>query len=126
MKMKRPTASFFYRLVGCLMVLAIGPFPLWRTRADDAVRVDVDLRASEGPFVPIQAWFGYDEPNYTYTANGKKLLAELQQMGPAPVRVRTHNLLTTGDAQADLKWGSTNAYTENAEGQAVYEWSVVD
>ena len=102
--MKRPTASFFYRLLGCLMVVAIWPFHLLRTRADGAVRVDVDLRASEGPFVPIQAWFGYDEPNYTYTANGKKLLAELQQMSPAPVRVRTHNLLTTGDAQADLKW----------------------
>ncbi len=124
--MKRPTASFFYRLFACLIVVAILSFHLRRTRADGAVRVNVDLRASEGPFVPIQTWFGYDEPNYTYTANGKKLLAELQQMSPAPVRVRTHNLLTTGDGQADLKWGSTNAYTEKADGKAVYEWSVID
>jgi xylan 1,4-beta-xylosidase len=124
--MKRPKASFLVCLLGCLIVVAILPFHSLRARADSAVRVDVDLRASEGPFVPIQTWFGYDEPNYTYTANGKKLLSELQQMSPAPVRVRTHNLLTTGDGQADLKWGSTDAYTEKPDGKAVYEWSVVD
>ena len=124
--MKLPKASFICRLLGCLIVVAVLPFQVSRTGADSGVRVDVDLRASEGPFVPIQTWFGYDEPNYTYTANGEKLLAELRHMSPAPVRVRTHNLLTTGDGQGDLKWGSTNAYTENSEGKAVYEWSIVD
>ena len=31
------------------------------------------------------AWFGHDEPNYTYTANGQKLLSELAAASPAPV-----------------------------------------
>src|SRR5450755_1788598 len=118
--MNRPKVFFFCRLLGCLIVAAVLPLHVLRTRADEGVRVDVDLHASEGPFVPIQTWFGYDEPNYTYSANGQKLLAELKEMSPAPVRVRTHNLLTTGDGEANLKWGSTNAYTEDPEGKAVY------
>ena len=46
--------------------------------------------------------------------DGKKLLSELAALSPVPVYVRTHNLLTTGDGTPALKWGSTNAYTEDA------------
>ena len=49
--------------------------------------------------------------------NGKKLLRELAELSPEPVRVRTHNLLTSGDGTPALKWGSTNAYTEDAARQ---------
>ena len=75
---------------------------------------------------PVWAWFGYDEPNYTYMKDGKKLLSELAALSPAPVYVRTHNLLTSGDGVAALKWGSTNAYTEDAAGRPVYDWTIVD
>ena len=37
---------------------------------------------------------------------------DLASLSPAPVYVRAHNLLTTGDGTAALKWGSTNAYIE--------------
>jgi xylan 1,4-beta-xylosidase len=47
-------------------------------------------------------YFGYDEPNYTYAPNGKKLLADLAATDAAPVYVRTHNLLTSGDGSASL------------------------
>ena len=67
---------------------------------------------------PMWAFFGYDEPNYTYMKDGKKLLSELAALSPVPVYVRAHNLLTTGDGTPALKWGSTNAYTEDADGQA--------
>jgi xylan 1,4-beta-xylosidase len=40
--------------------------------------------------------------------------------------VRTHNLLTSGDGTPALKWGSTNAYTEDAAGQPHYDWTIVD
>ena len=30
-----------------------------------------------GKMNPVWAWFGYDEPNYTYMKDGKKLLSEL-------------------------------------------------
>jgi xylan 1,4-beta-xylosidase len=72
------------------------------------------------------AWFGYDEPNYTYMKDGTKLLTELQALSPVPVYVRAHNLLTSGDGVAALKWGSTNAYTEDASRNPVYDWTIVD
>lgn len=75
---------------------------------------------------PIWAWFGYDEPNYTYMKNGKKLLSELSALGPETVYVRCHNLLTSGDGTPALKWGSTNAYTEDENGNPVYNWSITD
>lgn len=75
---------------------------------------------------PIWAWFGYDEPNYTYMKDGKKLLSEISALSPVPVYVRTHSLLVTGDGKAALKWGSTNAYTEDANGNPVYSWAIID
>jgi len=43
-----------------------------------------------------------------------------------PVYVRAHSLLVTGDGVAALKWESTNAYTEDANGKPVYDWTIVD
>lgn len=94
------------------------------TRHD--VRMEVRADRSAGPYRPLWNWFGYDEPNYTYTANGRKLLRELQELSPEPARIRTHNLLTSGDGSASLKWGSTNAYTEDASGRPVYDWTIMD
>lgn len=88
--------------------------------------IHVDLNKKKGPMTPVWAWFGYDEPNYTYMKDGKKLLTEIAELSPVPVYVRVHNLLTTGDAKPALKWGSTNAYTEDAEGNPEYDWSVTD
>ena len=81
---------------------------------------------SAGEIAPVWNFFGYDESNYTYAPNGKKLLGELAALSPSPVYVRVHNLLTTGDGSASLKWGSTNAYTEDAAGNPVYSWTIVD
>jgi xylan 1,4-beta-xylosidase len=89
-----------------------------------SIRVDASVRL--GPMKPMWAWFGYDEPNYTYMKDGKKLLSELAALSPVPVYVRTHNLLTTGDGTPALKWGSTNAYTEDADGRPRYDWTIVD
>jgi xylan 1,4-beta-xylosidase len=88
--------------------------------------INVDLNKEVGDMKPIWAWFGYDEPNYTYMKDGKKLLSEIAALSPVPVFVRTHNLLTTGDGTPALKWGSTNIYTEDANGKPVYSWRIVD
>jgi xylan 1,4-beta-xylosidase len=93
---------------------------------DQRVTIRVDANARLAPMTQMWAWFGYDEPNYTYTANGKKLLKELAALSPVPVFVRAHNLLTTGDGKHALKWGSTNAYTEDAAGRPIYDWTIVD
>lgn len=92
----------------------------------DEVRVNVDAGVKEGSYPPVWAFFGYDEPNYTYMKDGKKLLSELASLSPVPVQVRVHNLLTSGDGEAALKWGSTNAYTEDAKGSPQYDWTIVD
>ena len=75
---------------------------------------------------PVWSFFGYDEPNYTHMKDGRKLLSELAALSPVPVYVRTHNLLTSGDGTAALKWGSTNAYTEDASGRPRYDWTIID
>lgn len=90
------------------------------------VSIQVDLSKTKAPMKPIWAWFGYDEPNYTYMKDGKKLLTEISQLSKVPVYVRAHSLLVTGDGTAALKWGSTNAYTEDANGNPIYDWTIVD
>ena len=89
-------------------------------------KVVVDLAVAKAPMKPVWAWFGYDEPNYTYMKDGKKLLSEIAALSPVPVYVRAHSLLVTGDGIAALKWGSTNAYTEDANGNPVYDWKLID
>jgi xylan 1,4-beta-xylosidase len=90
------------------------------------VILEVNLGQPVGALRHVWAWFGYDEPNYTYTEDGRKLLSQVAAAFAVPVYVRAHNLLTSGDGEAGLKWGSTNAYTEDAGGEPVYDWTIVD
>ncbi len=92
----------------------------------ETVTIRVDGNSNIGTYKPIYAYFGYDEPNYTYMKNGRKLVGELAQLSSAPVHIRAHSLLVTGDGTPALKWGSTNAYTEDASGKAIYDWTIVD
>ena len=92
----------------------------------DSVSIIVDITKDKGPIKNIWAWFGYDEPNYTYMKNGKKLLSEIADLSPVPVYVRAHNLMTSGDGTPALKWGSTNMYTEDSSGNPVYDWTIID
>jgi xylan 1,4-beta-xylosidase len=98
----------------------------WPQQVPKEVDIQVHADQSQGALSPIWNYFGYDEPNYTYAANGRKLLGELAALGPTPAYVRVHNLLTTGDGAASLKWGSTNVYTEDAAGKPVYSWTILD
>lgn len=91
-----------------------------------SVPIQVDAARTQGPLKPVWSFLGYDEPNYTYMKDGRKLLAEFAAASSVPVYVRAHSLLVTGDGVAALKWGSTNAYTEDANGKPVYDWTIVD
>jgi len=102
--------------LACLFSAAVAQKPV----------IHVDLNSDLGAMKPIWAWFGYDEPNFTYMKDGRKLLTELSALSPVPIFVRTHNLLTTGDGTPSLKWGSTNAYTEDTNGNPIYDWKIVD
>jgi xylan 1,4-beta-xylosidase len=89
-------------------------------------KIQVDLSQKLGELKPIWRFFGADEPNYAYMKHGQKLLRELGELAPKEVFFRTHNLLTSGDGTPALKWGSTGAYKESAEGKPVYDWTILD
>lgn len=96
-------------------------------KTSDTITLKVDLDQSVGEMYPMWAYWGYDEPNYTYMADGRKLIKEIDQLSPGPAYYRAHSMLNTDDGpRAALKWGSTNAYTEDEQGNPVYDWSIVD
>jgi xylan 1,4-beta-xylosidase len=90
------------------------------------VKITVDAAQTTGPVEPIWRFFGADEPNYATMKDGRSLLTSLGALSPGHVYFRAHNLLTSGDGTPALKWGSTNAYTEDAQGKPVYNWTIID
>jgi xylan 1,4-beta-xylosidase len=119
--MKKTLAAL---LGAALFVQCVIPDSLY-AQEKTQIKVDVAHPLNTG-IKPIWAFFGYDEANYTYMKDGKKLLGELAALSPVPVFVRTHNLLTSGDGIPALKWSSTNAYTETTDGKPVYNWKLAD
>jgi xylan 1,4-beta-xylosidase len=94
--------------------------------AQDSITIRVNAAETVGPYKPITGFFGYDEPNFTYSNYGRKLIGELASVGSSPVYIRTHFMLATGDGTPSLKWGSTNAFTEDSSGKPVYDWTITD
>jgi len=93
----------------------------------DTVSIAVDINNKIGDMTPIWAFVGYDEGNYTYLPDSRKLLKDLADLSEGPIYVRAHNLLNTHEGSPlALKWGSTNAYTEDEQGNPVYDWTMVD
>jgi len=90
------------------------------------VTIRVDASRPIGPLRPIWRFFGGDEPNYATMKDGQKLLAAFGKLRPRDVYFRTHNLLNTGDCTPALKWGSTDAYREDAHGNPIYDWKILD
>ena len=90
------------------------------------VKLNVDAAKTLGEVRPIWRFFGYDEANYTFAPDGKKLLSDIASLTPQPAHIRTHHLLTSGDGSVWLKWSSTNAYTEDAQGKPIYNWTILD
>ena len=106
---------------------APAPAPAAETApASFPVSIRVDASRDVGEMKPIWRFFGADEPNYATLPDGKKLLAELGEMRPKQVYFRAHNLLCTGDGTPALKWGSTNIYTEDENGNPIYDFTIVD
>jgi xylan 1,4-beta-xylosidase len=91
-----------------------------------SVSISVDAADPGTPLTRVWPYYGYDEVNYTTSSEGKALLASLAAAHSAPVYVRTHFLFNSGDGQAAMKWGSTNVYSESAEGNPVYDWALTD
>ena len=115
------------RLTPTLLALFAAAFSLGAAEpAAFPVTIRVDAAHPGAELKPIYRFFGADEPNYAYMKDGKKLLRDIGQLGAPQAYFRTHALLVTGDGTPALKWGSTNAYTEDAQGRPVYDWTIVD
>jgi xylan 1,4-beta-xylosidase len=115
--------------MSALLRNAVAAVLLATVHAQDAafpVKIEVDAARPLGPLKPIWRFFGADEPNYAYMKDGRKLLSELGELKPKEVFFRTHSLLVTGEGTHALKWGSTNAYTEDSQGNPVYDWKIID
>jgi xylan 1,4-beta-xylosidase len=110
----------------CLLVLPMMVLATTALAAQESVSIKVNASERQGPFRPVWAWVGHDEPNNTYSEQGRYLLKGLSKLSPYSVHDRTHFLLTTGDGTPALKWGSTNAYTLDAAGHPVYYWDIMD
>lgn len=112
--------------IGFLFFLLI-PSGISYAQNPDVHYINVDLNQTIGELTPIWAYIGYDEANYTYLPDGKGLLSDFSELSKGPVFVRAHNMLNTDEGSPiALKWGSSNAYTEDEEGNPVYNFEVID
>ena len=124
----RSSFRFFVRTLPVALI-AVATARSQASAAADAplgVAIHVNATKSFGELKPIYRFFGADEPNYSYMKDGRKLLKEIGDLGAPQEYFRAHSLLNTGDGTPALKWGSTNAYTEDANGRPVYDWTIVD
>ncbi len=108
------------------LVMSTGFRSLASAQTPPGATIRVDASAAGAPLVPVWAFYGYDEANYTPTPEGEALLRTLAAAHAAPVHVRTHFLFNTGDGTAALKWGSTNLYSEDAAGNPIYDYTLID
>ncbi len=128
MAFRRTSGSRGRRRAAVLLALATAPgiCAVARAQATTPVTIEVQATMAGDRLEPVWAYYGYDEANYTSTPEGRALLRALAEAHVAPVRTRTHFLFNTGDGVPRLKWGSTNAYTEDAAGNAIYDFTLLD
>ncbi len=115
-----------YRRVALAFALLMALMLPAAVAAQQKVEIRVHANRPARSFPPVWAYVGRDEPNYTYSPEGRALLAQLAAIEPHAFHDRVHNLLTTGDGTPALKWGSTNVYTETPDGKPVYNWTILD
>ena len=109
-----------------LLALAVAFPALAQNTAEFPVVMTVDAAKTLGELTPIWRMFGADEPNYATMKDGRRLLTELGELRHDDIYFRAHNLLCSGDGTPALKWGSTGVYSEDKDGKAVYNWTIID
>ena len=111
---------------GALLIgLLVSTAAAW-AQAPSTVNISVDATGTGTPLERVWPFHGYDEINYTTLPEGAALLGTIAAAHSAPVHVRNHFLLNTGDGTPAMKWGSTNVYTEDTSGNPIYSWTLTD
>jgi xylan 1,4-beta-xylosidase len=108
-----------------LFLLSLGLRPVSAAQ-NNHVRISVDATAPGKPLRHVWQYYGYDECNYTTSSGARELMKTLANINAESVYLRQHFLLASGDGKPSLKWGSTNIYTEDAAGNPVYNWQIMD
>jgi xylan 1,4-beta-xylosidase len=121
-----PLSCLRYPGLSALVMISALAAPAQPAPAPFPVSIQIDAAKPIGEMKSIWRFFGADEPNYATMKDGRRLVGELGELRPQQVYFRTHNLLNTGDGSPALKWGSTNAYTEDKAGKPVYNWTILD
>ncbi|BDZ50243.1 beta-xylosidase [Frondihabitans sucicola] len=91
-----------------------------------SARVAIDAGAAGTALEPIWESLGYDEINWTYTPTGKTLLRTIGETSSTGFHVRPHYVFISGTGFGLPHWGSGNVYHEDAEGNPVYDFAIVD
>ena len=89
------------------------------------IQVKVDASKWIGKLSHSWNYVGYDECNYTHSPGGIELIKKFGNL-EKPYYMRTHHLFCTGTCHGQYKWGSTNVYTEDKNGNPVYDFKVID
>lgn len=90
------------------------------------VQIRVNVQKDQGKQEHLWRYIGYDECNYTYIPEGKELLSKFGKLKDAPYYIRTHFMFCTGNCHGTYKFGSTNIYWENENGEPVYDFTYYD
>lgn len=89
-------------------------------------QIDVDTTSRVQDIRRIWTSLGYDEINWSATPQGKRNFGVIRDLAEHPYYVRAHNLFNTGTARGTPHYGSGNVYHEDADGNPIYDWSVID
>ena len=91
----------------------------------ETVCVRADASKAAGSLKHTWNYIGYDECNYTHSPGGMELIRKFGAL-EKPYYVRAHHMLCTGNLHGFYKWGSTNVYAEDEEGNPVYNYETID
>ena len=92
---------------------------------NENVQVVVDAGRPAGVLAHRWNYIGYDECNYTHSPGGMALLGKIGSL-EKPYYIRAHHMLCTGICHGFYKWGSTNVYTEDPDGNPIYDFTTID
>ncbi|MBD3314853.1 MAG: hypothetical protein GF344_03640, partial [Chitinivibrionales bacterium] len=104
------------------------PRSCYMTSPSNTATVTIDVMANRPTGAMRRIWrsIGFDEINWTYTPQGKRVFDSIAGLNDGPFYIRNHNAFTSGDGLGSPFRGSTNVYTEDASGNPVYDWTIID
>ena len=91
----------------------------------EKVQVRVDASQWAGTLEHTWNYIGYDECNYTHSPGGMALIEKFGRL-EKPYYMRAHHMLCTGIRHGFYKWGSTNVYIEDRDGNPIYDYETID